>query len=202
MKSNTSDIGNTMLALIGGSHHNGSANMVVTDAAGNPKTIQSFARDLDGMNPAYKAPKEVVDRHREKLDNLDEDIRNLVVQCCATDPNNRPGIEYLLTEVERNVNEKQASDYAAKKYFFNETDAAIGRIVNEVMFDAENDNEPKLPPVAGLPPPSYSGFGPGPGPPPPPPPPPGPGPGTGGFGSYIPEGFSAYEGGDFQMPYY
>ncbi|RYP11820.1 hypothetical protein DL765_007586 [Monosporascus sp. GIB2] len=197
VKTNMFDIGKVMLAFLGCSHRGGASDMKVT-YQGQEKTIKSFARDIDGLSPTYKAPAAIVARHKEKMENLDPDIRSLVALCCVRDPNERPELEDLLTEVERYVKTKEQKDYFGKKYYENESNAAISRIVREVMLDAKDkeETEPTAPlgppflstpslgpsllnPFPGVSRDSLDAYG-------IPPPPPGLGPGSGGAGGYSP----------------
>ncbi|KAI1074408.1 hypothetical protein F5B20DRAFT_563630 [Whalleya microplaca] len=128
-------IGRVMLSLIGGSHLLGSGKMEVT-YQGEKKTIRSEAIDLDGLNRKYGAPATRVALHQEKLDNLDPELRSLVALCTAVSPKERPDLEYLVEEVERQVKTKQPSDYGTKKYQQNESDDALKRIARELMLNA------------------------------------------------------------------
>ncbi|CAJ2513951.1 Uu.00g020700.m01.CDS01 [Anthostomella pinea] len=149
VKTNIGYIGRVMLALVGGSHLGGNANMEVTDR-GTTKTIKSFARDLDGLNAAYyKALASIVARHKVKLDNLDPDIRDLVALCTALRPVDRPSIENLVEDVERNVKDMKAADYASYKFSQNETDQAVRRITRELMLEGQTTSSP-APPSLGL----------------------------------------------------
>ncbi|RYP53579.1 hypothetical protein DL768_001443 [Monosporascus sp. mg162] len=197
VKTNMLDIGKVMLAFLGCSHRGGASDMKVT-YRGEEKTIKSFARDIDGLSPTYKAPAAIVARHKEKMENLDPDIRSLVALCCVQDPNERPELEDLLREVERYVRTKEQNDYVGKKYYGNESNAAISRIVREVMLDAKDEEE--MEPIPSLRPPFLSAPSLGPPPLNPfpgiskdpldaygiPPPPPGLEPGSGGGGGYSP----------------
>lgn len=130
-------VGEMMLSLIGGgSAKYGSANMLVS-VGGGTSLIRSHARDLDGLNPTYKAPQPVITAHRAKMDNLDGDLRNLVIRCLAVHIDDRPELEELAQEVERNVRGKQQEHYADKQYYNNESDVAIRRIAGELMCNAK-----------------------------------------------------------------
>ncbi|RYP93295.1 hypothetical protein DL770_000584 [Monosporascus sp. CRB-9-2] len=206
VKTNMLDIGKVMLAFLGCSHRGGASDMKVT-YRGEETTIKSFARDIDGLSPTYRAPAAIVARHKEKMENLDPDIRSLVALCCVQNPNERPELEDLLGEVERHVKTKEQSDYVGKKYYENESNAAISRIVREVMLDAKDKQEtepipPLRPPFLSTPSLGPSLLNPFPGVSRDPldaygipPPPPRLGPGSGGAGGYSPRppGF----GGDF-----
>ncbi|KAI0376439.1 kinase-like domain-containing protein [Hypomontagnella monticulosa] len=137
-KANMYYVGEIMLSLIGGgSAKYGSANMLVS-AKGKTTTIKSNARDLDGLNPVYKAPQATVKAHKAKMDNLDGDLRNLVIRCLAVKIEDRPALEELAEEVERHVKEKRQEHYAGKQYYNNESDMAIRRIAGELMCNAAN----------------------------------------------------------------
>ncbi|RYO91007.1 hypothetical protein DL766_007512 [Monosporascus sp. MC13-8B] len=126
------------------------------------------------------------------------DIRNLVALCCVQDPNEWPELEDLLGEVERYVKAKEQQDYVGKKDYENESNAAISRIVREVMLDEKGKEEaeptaPLGPAFLSTPPlgPSLLNHFPGVGRDPLdaygiPPPPPGLGPGSDGAGGYPP----------------
>lgn len=131
-------MGEVMLNLVGGrvmKNATGSSNMDIT-VNGERKTIRSWARDLDGLNPAYRAPADLVAEHKDRVDNLDADLRSLIIRCLAPMADNRPDLETLVEEVERNVNNKTANSYAGKKYASNETDSAVERIMHRLVHDA------------------------------------------------------------------
>ncbi|RYP39582.1 hypothetical protein DL767_002130 [Monosporascus sp. MG133] len=146
VKTNMLDIGKVMLAFLGCSHRGGASDMKVT-YRGEEKTIKSFARDIDGLSPTYKAPAAIVARHRDKMENLDPDIRSLVALCCVQDPNERPELEDLLGEVERYVKTKEQNDYVGKKYYGNESNAAISRIDLDLV---ELEDTHRHPPALGV----------------------------------------------------
>lgn len=103
---------------------------------GQPKTVDSYATDLDRLSSKYGAPVDVVAKHQDRIDNLDPDLRSLVALCVAVRVEDRPDIEYLLRAVERNNRDKRPSDYRNYKYANNETDAAIDRILADCIFNA------------------------------------------------------------------
>ncbi|XXG95798.1 hypothetical protein Hte_002069 [Hypoxylon texense] len=138
-KMNISKMGEVMLNLIGGMVRkvaSGSSNMTIT-VDGEEETLRSWARDLDGLNPAYGADADTVAGHKDRMDNLDPDIRRLVIRCLATSMNNRPELEDLVEEVEQNVSNKTAAYYTKYKYGSNETDSAVERIMKELLHDAK-----------------------------------------------------------------
>lgn len=124
MKNNMFNIAGVLLNIVGGNSRI-AGNMKVTDERGMEKTIRSHARDLDGLNPAYKAPPVLIARHKRKMDNLDPDIRNLLALCLAANVNDRPSLPYLVQEVERNVQEKTADKYTSYPFRENESDDNI-----------------------------------------------------------------------------
>lgn len=135
---NISKMGEIMLNLIGGrvmKSAAGSSNMNFITVEGQ-NTIRSWARDLDGLNPVYKAPASTVAEHKDRMDNLDPDLRRLVIRCLATAMNNRPELEDLVEEVERNVSGKAATYYASYRYGSNETNSEVARIMKELLHDA------------------------------------------------------------------
>ncbi|KAI4859475.1 hypothetical protein F4820DRAFT_466968 [Hypoxylon rubiginosum] len=137
-KVNISKMGEIMLNLIGGrvmKSAAGSSNMNFITVEGQ-NTIRSWARDLDGLNPVYKAPASTVAEHKDRMDNLDPDLRRLVIRCLATAMNNRPELEDLVEEVERNVSGKAATYYASYRYGSNETNSEVARIMKELLHDA------------------------------------------------------------------
>ncbi|KAI1329543.1 hypothetical protein F5Y16DRAFT_88566 [Xylariaceae sp. FL0255] len=125
-----------MLGLIGGNQRGGPSNMTVIDAAGTQTQIVSFATDLDGQSPKYRAPAPLIARHRNKLDNLDPELRNLVVLCAAQDVGKRPTIEYLLGEVETRATSRTQDYYIGMNYYANESDDKVREIVEEFMLNA------------------------------------------------------------------
>ncbi|KAI1487078.1 hypothetical protein F5X96DRAFT_651866 [Biscogniauxia mediterranea] len=137
VKTNMLYIGQIMLTLIGGSHLGGSANMNIA-IDGVDKVIRSYARDIDGLNPSYKAPPALVARHKDKMDNLDPRIRSLVARCCALSSTDRPDIEHLLDTVEAAVRTTKKDYYSGYKYFANESDHALERLSRELLFDADS----------------------------------------------------------------
>ncbi|KAH9999725.1 kinase-like domain-containing protein [Xylariaceae sp. FL0662B] len=147
---NMFDIGKIMLSLIGGTDRGGSTNMQIT-YRGEKKTIRSYAADLDGLNKKYGSPSKIVAFHQEKLDNLDPEIRDLVALCLAAAPSQRPELEYLVQEVERNVETKLQNDYVGKKYHGNESDDALIRITRELILDANMDPLELQPLLGALP---------------------------------------------------
>ena len=201
VKANIFAAGTTMLSIIGGSNKRGTANMVVK-VEGAERTIRSYAKDLDEVSRSYGMPAPLVARHRRKMENLDEDLKDLVARCCAAAPGDRPNLEDLIGQVEHHVATKTEADYAGKQYSDQESDEYITRIVKDMIINAktdveEADSESSLfsmpstidPPLDPFGPP-YGGFG-GPRPPPRP----------GGFGGG--EGFGAFgpsAGGGFGPP--
>ncbi|KAI0602367.1 kinase-like domain-containing protein [Biscogniauxia sp. FL1348] len=137
VKTNMLYIGQIMLTLVGGSHLGGSANMQVT-INGEEKTVRSYARDLDGLNPSYKAPPALVARHKDKMDNLDPRIRSLVARCCALSSTDRPDIVDLLDMVEEAVRTTKKDYYSSYKYFANESDEALERLSRELLLNADS----------------------------------------------------------------
>ncbi|KAI1099993.1 hypothetical protein F4804DRAFT_63812 [Jackrogersella minutella] len=126
-------IGGLMICLIGGFpldlSPRGVSNMEVNEK-GKKTTIRSRARDLDGLNIAKvgKMSPEDTKRHRESTDNLDIDLRNLLIRCMATSANLRPTLEDLVEEVRRNVKDKNEDSYTGKKFADNESDDALRNI--------------------------------------------------------------------------
>ncbi|KAI1769274.1 kinase-like domain-containing protein [Hypoxylon sp. FL1150] len=138
VKGNMCLMGEIMLNLVGGRVMKGSTGSSNMDAVvdGERKTIRSWARDLDGLNPAYGAPANLVAEHRGRVENLDTDLRGLIIQCLAPMAANRPDLETLVEQVERNVNTKTADSYVGKKYANNETDSAIREIMHRLVHEA------------------------------------------------------------------
>ncbi|OTA61597.1 hypothetical protein K449DRAFT_434687 [Hypoxylon sp. EC38] len=118
-KRNMWDVGKIMLALIGGR---------VWDA-----------RDLERLDhPVYAAiDSETRKSHQERLDNLDQELKDLIVLCLAPMEADRPEFDYLLQEVRRNALEKTQDSYRGKKYHHNESDAALRRISNRMIILAQ-----------------------------------------------------------------
>ncbi|KAI0470368.1 hypothetical protein F4859DRAFT_515893 [Xylaria cf. heliscus] len=152
VKTNIRAIGEVMLGLLRGNVMGGPGMMDIT-YNGQPQRINSFATDLDTLSSKYKAPAAIVAKHKDRIDNLDPEIRSLVAACVAVRVEDRPAIEDLLVIVERNAKNKTVDDYKNYKYPNNETDAAIKKIVEETMFNVQSHNIPKL----GLPPPQNQG---------------------------------------------
>lgn len=129
-----------MLQLIGGHAKSGAANMTITEGGGE-RIINSHARDLDGLNPIYKAPPARKAEHKDKVDNLDPDIRRLVILCLASNRELRPDLPDLFEEIERNVNTKTQESYAGYKYQANESDEALRRISQQLICDADTQGQ-------------------------------------------------------------
>ncbi|KAI8631968.1 hypothetical protein F5Y19DRAFT_492897 [Xylariaceae sp. FL1651] len=134
-KTNILAIGKVMLGLIGGHERGGPGMMDVTDK-GQQKSINTYATDLDGLSNKYNAPRNIKALHQDKLANLDPEIRSLVALCVAVKAEDRPDIEYLLSEIERNVQEKTPQYYHGYKYQANESDEEMKRIVERYMLNA------------------------------------------------------------------
>ncbi|KAI1410435.1 hypothetical protein F5Y13DRAFT_202226 [Hypoxylon sp. FL1857] len=137
IKLNMWDVGKVMLALIGGRVWNDrhrSIMMEVTDR-GVKKTVRSTARDLEGLgHPVYAAADSSTRQaHQERLDNLDPELKDLIVLCLAPDQADRPELDHLLQEVQRNVTEKGPDSYKGKKYHHNESDDALRRISERII---------------------------------------------------------------------
>ncbi|KAI1777214.1 kinase-like domain-containing protein [Hypoxylon cercidicola] len=154
VKSNMANMGEIMFQLIGGGfiRKSQSSNMKVT-VGGQDKIIRSWARDLDGLSPTYEVPADTMALHRDSMENLDPDLKSLVVQCLAVAPVNRPDLETLVEEVERNVDSKTATSYASYKYKNNETDnaAIYEQVERNVDADAARSNR-RLPALDAAPP--------------------------------------------------
>jgi hypothetical protein len=103
---------------------------------GQPRQVLSYATDVDRMSPVYKAPPILVAQHQDRVDNLDPELRALTILCNAVKLEDRPDIEYLLKEVERNVRTKTPDYYRMYKFSALESDVAIKRIVQSYMYDA------------------------------------------------------------------
>ncbi|KAI1186513.1 hypothetical protein F5B17DRAFT_403636 [Nemania serpens] len=135
VKTNIRAVGEVMLGLLRGNVKGGPGMMNVT-YNGQPKTIDSYATDLDRLSGKYRAPADVIAKHQDRIDNLDPDLRSLVALCLAIKVEDRPEIEHLLRTVEINTRDKKPSDYRNYKYANNETDAAIDKILADCMFNA------------------------------------------------------------------
>ncbi|KAI0151845.1 hypothetical protein GGR57DRAFT_513815 [Xylariaceae sp. FL1272] len=132
-KINILAVGKVLLNLIGGHERAGLSDMDATDEKGTTRKVRSYATDLNGLSDSYKAPAAIKARHKQKLDNLDLELKNLVVLCCAERPDDRPSIEYLLQQVEERVRNKTPGDYQDKRYHANETDARITELIERYM---------------------------------------------------------------------
>ncbi|KAI1387874.1 kinase-like domain-containing protein [Hypoxylon trugodes] len=130
-KTNIFNAGRVMIELIGGTVKC-SGKMKIDTEAGE-ETIQSYARDLDGLNSVYKVPTAIANRQKQKLANLDPDLRSLIARCLANDIKKRPNLEDLYDEVERNVEEKQQKDYAGKASHKNESNGGVRNVAKELM---------------------------------------------------------------------
>ncbi|KAI3316813.1 hypothetical protein HD806DRAFT_527615 [Xylariaceae sp. AK1471] len=135
VKSNILAAGEVMLGLLRGNRRGGPGLMEITHN-GETKQVNSYAPDLDKMSAKYGAPPAVVAKHQERIDNLDPDIRSLVALCVALKVEDRPNINNLLLEVERNAKNKTPDDYTGYKYYANESDVAIKRLVEDFIFNA------------------------------------------------------------------
>ncbi|KAI0109205.1 hypothetical protein GGR51DRAFT_570042 [Nemania sp. FL0031] len=134
-KTNIRAIGEVMLGLLRGNVRGGPGMMNVIHN-GQQKTINSYATDLDKLSNKYRAPAAVVEKHQDRINNLDPDIRNLVALCVAVKVEDRPDIEDLLGVVEANTRNKRPTDYRNYTYSNNESDEAIQMIVQHHIFDA------------------------------------------------------------------
>ncbi|KAI1269206.1 hypothetical protein F5Y18DRAFT_423450 [Xylariaceae sp. FL1019] len=132
-KVNIFAIGKVLLNLIGGHERAGLSDMDATDEQGVNRKVRSYATDLNGLSDSYKAPAMFKARHQQKLDNLDLELKNLVVLCCAERPDDRPSIEFLLRQVEESARNKSPGDYADKRFHANETDPRITELIERYM---------------------------------------------------------------------
>ncbi|KAI2641202.1 hypothetical protein GGS21DRAFT_362610 [Xylaria nigripes] len=135
VKTNIKTMGEVMLGLLRGNVRGGPGMMDIT-YKGIPKTIRSFATDLDKLSPSYGAPPHMVAEHQNRMDNLDPDIRSLVAACLAVNVADRPDIEELISIVERNARDKTPADYSNYRYSGNETDYAIKTILDSYIDNA------------------------------------------------------------------
>ncbi|KAI1208207.1 uncharacterized protein F4807DRAFT_468794 [Annulohypoxylon truncatum] len=139
VRQNMLRIAEVMVNLIGGAvtmNPRGIQDMEVT-INGEKKTIKSRAKDLDGLS-GYGATNAIIQRHKEWLDNLDTDLRDLLVLCLATDENMRPTLEQLYEEVRRNVTEKTRGSYAGKRWQDNESDESLRTISRNLIVNPAN----------------------------------------------------------------
>ncbi|KAL7622426.1 hypothetical protein AAE478_007931 [Parahypoxylon ruwenzoriense] len=136
VRANLFNVAQIMLSLIGGNSRGGTASMAVT-YQGEEKRVNSYARDLDGLNSSYKAPAAIVAKHQEKMDNLDPDLRSLVVLSLASNINERLDLESLTSAVERNMRERGQDYYKDYKYYGNESNDSVARIAKELMYNAD-----------------------------------------------------------------
>ncbi|KAI1458192.1 hypothetical protein F4805DRAFT_474634 [Annulohypoxylon moriforme] len=139
VRQNMHRIAEVMINLIGGTVNmsiNGSKDMEVT-IDGEVRVIRSRARDLDGLSRGYGANNAIIEKQRVWLDNLDVDLRNLLVRCLATDEGMRPGLEELFEEVRRNVTEKTRRSYQGKRWQDNETDESLRRISRNLIVNRQ-----------------------------------------------------------------
>ncbi|KAI0014700.1 hypothetical protein F4780DRAFT_187691 [Xylariomycetidae sp. FL0641] len=143
-------IGKVMLRVVGGGETGGSAPMSIT-VNQEQRTIRSLARDLDGLNPIYRASADRRAKHQTKLANLDGDIRSLVARCVATDVQDRITIEELLPVVEANAAGRGPGYYTGILYEAEETDEAIQSLTRRTMMEADTHPPPNVP-VANDPP--------------------------------------------------
>ncbi|KAI1302766.1 hypothetical protein F5Y03DRAFT_407502 [Xylaria venustula] len=134
-KTNIRAIGEVMLGLLRGNARGGPGTMEIT-YKGETKSIRSYATDLDRLSRTYGAPPDLVAKHQDRINNLDPEIRSLVALCVAYKVEERPDIEDLLGIVERNAKNKKAEDYINYKYAYNESDAAIRKIIDDYIFNA------------------------------------------------------------------
>jgi hypothetical protein len=129
-----------MLGLLRGNRRGGPEIMNIA-YNGETKQVNSYAPDLDRMSAKYNAPPAMVAKHQDRINNLDPDIRRLVALCVAVKVEDRPSIEHLLPEVERNARSKTPDDYRGYKYHANESNAAIRRLVEDHIFNATDFND-------------------------------------------------------------
>lgn len=128
-------VAEVMVNMIGGAvvtTMSGTKDMEVT-INGVRRTIKSRARDLDGLNRGWGASNAVINKQRQWLDNLDADLRNLLVRCLATEERWRPSLEELFEEVRSNVERKTWGSYAGKRWQENETDASLRTLSRELI---------------------------------------------------------------------
>ncbi|KAI2464720.1 hypothetical protein F4781DRAFT_411942 [Annulohypoxylon bovei var. microspora] len=137
VKENMFRIAGVMLNLVGGAIDMTNAGMMNMDVTvkGEKKTIRSRARDLDGLNPKWKAPGRLINRHTGWMNNLDTDLRDLLVRCLAANATMRPDLEELFEDVQRNVTRKTQSSYIGKRWHNNESDSELLRISKELIID-------------------------------------------------------------------
>ncbi|KAI0138978.1 kinase-like domain-containing protein [Hypoxylon sp. NC0597] len=142
IKRNMWDIGKIMLALIGGRVWDGryrSVMIEVTDR-GKKRTVRSAARDLEKLDHPLYAAADLKTKmlHQERLDNLDPELKDLIVLCLAPSEADRPELDHLLQEARRNVTEKTQDSYKGKKYYHNESDAELRRISDRIIVLAQS----------------------------------------------------------------
>ncbi|KAI0479366.1 kinase-like protein [Xylariaceae sp. FL0804] len=68
--------------------------------------------------------------------NLDDDLRNIVLLCTATDPKERPSLEWLAKNITENINTKDSSfyKYEGYPYYRNERTYKIQNLMHEAVF--------------------------------------------------------------------
>ncbi|KAI2628483.1 hypothetical protein GGR54DRAFT_587337 [Hypoxylon sp. NC1633] len=146
IRTNMLYIGRIMLFLVGGIHRSTPSDMKIhVGDQTNEKTIRSFAKDLDEVNPLRLQPlrsendrRTVADEHRRRMNNLDPNLRDLLVQCLASNKDNRPALPDLVREVENNIRTGTEQYYRQQNFPYaqNESDAALRRISRELFLDA------------------------------------------------------------------
>lgn len=129
-----------MINLIGGTVSTKNDGIKFMDATvnGQVRSIRSRAKDLDGLI-GYGLDSAAINKQKRWLDNLDVDLRNLLIRCLAVDQNMRPTLEELYEEVHRNATQKTRISYAGKRWQNNESDEAIHTISRNLIVNRDRN---------------------------------------------------------------
>ncbi|KAI1089812.1 hypothetical protein F5B19DRAFT_465607 [Rostrohypoxylon terebratum] len=140
VRQNMLKMAEVMINLIGGAVSMKNDGIKVMEALVNRQVqnIRSRAKDLDGLSRGYGLDNAAINKQKTWLDNLDIDLRSLLIRCLAVDENVRPTLEELYEEVHRNVTQKTRDSYAGKRWQNNESDEAIFTISKNLIVRSDN----------------------------------------------------------------
>lgn len=72
-----------------------------------------------------------------KYPHLDDDIRRLVIRCCAVEPQRRPSLESLYREVHEYLGSRRSAYYRELPGGHMETNENVKREVSRYLYDAD-----------------------------------------------------------------